>query len=267
MAAGFQVYAPDGSLQLDNTTKIIANTAAFRDFVITSTYDLRWRDSQGGSLNCHTYEYYRVCNYNTDPIYNPDRHLIAFRPAEGRTLAIDNFNSMTGFSNIEEVGANFGKYALIPVEYQPPVANANDNLLVVFDEAGKPVWSLEEFVKSPQVIAFTTITFPSGVKMLNMPPKYFEVPEGINMDKVFVLPLPSVPSVWDQTQTEGMFVSSDVAVTRVGRRFYIMPYEVMAYMGYRMSSVDLSNRNDYVPHTTFNTGVDLLVVYIANAPS
>lgn len=264
MAAGFQVFAPDGTLQLDNTTKIIANPTTFGDYVITSTVAYA---GGGGCLDCSTYAYLSCSNYATMPSYDIDQHLIAFRPAEGRTISVDNFCNVKGFSTMVETGANFGKYALIPVEYQPPNANADDNLLVVFDEAGKPVWSIEDFVKSPQVVEFANISIPSGVGMLSMSPLYYEVPLGININKVFVIPLPQIVYSWNQAQTEGMYSSSNVAVTRIGRRFYIMPYEVTSYMNTTISSVDPNNRSAYVPSTRFPTGVDLLVVYIANAPA
>lgn len=266
MAAGFQVFAPDGSLQLDNTTKIIANPTTFGNYVITSTADYIYAGG-GGCLDCSTYAYLRCSNYATMPSYDIDQHLIAFRPAEGRTFSVDNFCDVFGFSTKEEKGANFGKYALIPVEYQPPNATADDDLLVVFDEVGQPVWSIEDFVKSPQVVEFANISIPSGVKMLSMSPLYYEVPAGIDMNKVFVIPLPRIAYSWDQAQTEGMYTTSNVAVTRVGRRFYVMPYTVSSYMGTTVSSVDPNNRGAYVPSTKFPTGVDLLVVYIANAPA
>lgn len=265
MAAGFQVFAPDGSLQLDNTTKIIANSNTFGDYVITDTRDYRWTTG-GGCLDCSTYAYLHIGNY-TNISYNVDKYLFAFRPAEGRTISVDNYTGVSGFSTKEEMGANYGKYALIPIEYQPPNANANDNFLVVFDDAGNPVWSIEDFVKSPQVIEFANIAIPEGVKMLNMDPLYYEVPAGINMDKVFVIPLPQFPYSWDQTQTEGLYWSYDVAVTRVGRRFYVMPYETSAVANIASSSVDSNGRNHYVPSNSFPEGVDLLVVYIANAPA
>lgn len=265
MAAGLQVFAPDGSLQLDNTTKIIANPTMFGNYVITSTRDYRWVTG-GGCLNCSTYAYLHIENYSSIAAFDIDKHLFAFRPAEGKTFTVNNFGGVYGFSTTEDKGANYGKYALIPIEYQPPNANANDNLLVVFDEAGKAVWSIEDFVKSPQVIDFANIAIPSGVKMLNMSPLYFEVPASVDMDKVFVIPLPEIAYSWDQVQTEGLYWTTNVAVTRIGRRFYVMPYDVSSYANMTSSSVDPHNRSEYEPGTRFTTGVDLLVVYIANAP-
>ena len=265
MSAGFEVYAPDGSLQLSSTTKIIANDINFATFtsVDTTAYDFL----SSGTINPATFAYLPWYHHTSKVQgYNPDTGMLALRPLEGKTMILDSTGGVSAAAATSQFDT-FGKIAVIPVEYSPPTVGAGDDKLVMYDQYGNPVWSIDEFVKSPQVISFAHIGFAQGVPLSQSSPIFYEVPENIDISKVFVIPLPHFTLSWDMAQTEGGFGLYMVAVTRVGRRFYVWPFILQGYAGMAISSVDNDNRSTFITSQTFGTGVDVLFTYIHSAPS
>lgn len=263
MPAGFEVYAPDGSLQLSTTTKVIANDINFATF---TSVDRASATTYGGAINPATFAYLPWYHY-TSKIqgYNADTDMVALRPLENKTMILSSDGGVMAAA-ATDVFDTFGKLATIPVEYSPPTVGAGDDKLVVYDQLGNPVWSIDEFIKSPQVIDFVHIEFAQGVPLTGSSPIFFEVPASIDISKVFVIPLPHFVRSWDRAQTEGEFTLYMVAVTRVGRRFYVWPITVEGSMGYWASTVDTYNRSREITSNYFGTGVDVLFTYIHSAP-
>lgn len=265
MTAGFEVYAPDGSLQLSSSTKIVANDILFSTF--TSLNNTAEYAPTGGTINPATFAYLPWYHYT--PIiqgYNSDTDMLALSPLESKTMVLTSNGGVMAASATSQ-SDTFGKLAAIPVEYIPPSVDAGDSNLIMFDQAGIPVWSIEEFVKSPQVLDFAHLAFAQGVPLTSSSPIYYEIPDGIDISKVYVVPLPLFVYSWDRAQTEGAFSLSMVSVTRVGRRIYVWPSEMQGYMQDTMSSVDNDNRGSYITSQRFGTGVDVLITYIHSAPS
>lgn len=266
MTAGFEIYAPDGSLQLSNDTRIIANTSDFRNYQTSLKFDYA---EYGSYLFCDPqtkellrYEY-SMANELTGSL---STHLMCLKPNDGTVMLFSSYGYCYVYSNSALAnGTVVGKVAYVPIKYQAPTFTEGNKLLTVYDTQGNTVWNLPDFLKSPQIIDFLNLPITSGLTTANHPAISYTLPGDINIDKVFFMLIPPNTTSWDRSITNVDRTLYNTVIKRVGRTFYFLPVMFINSSGYAVSSCDSYNRTRTILSDFAGNSLEVAVVYIANA--
>ncbi|ENW92738.1 hypothetical protein [Acinetobacter dispersus] len=255
MTVHFEIYAPDGSLQLSTETKPIGRHKEY----------IEWIDHSNGA---------QIGPYIIDPEnkqrLNPRHHRGFGYP---RLTMKDGFmyfmqlndgaivSFSPDFGSCVGVEPNPGRILMADVREFIPTPQHNEHLQV-FNQHGQMVWGSESLAHSIQLIDWHTIWFGDH-NYHGVPQLFFDVPHGVDINRVFFYVSMDNAMFGPRAQsTEGVTQFPLLYMRRRGNRIFLLPDFYTYFNTYtRYNTEDFNSKISYAAGgSTFQ----VLVMYVPN---
>ena len=255
MPVAFEVYAPDGTLQLSTATKPIGRDNKVK--LLTSPTFSTWGQYYVDPQTLKQTFFPQVRNYSDYDL--PDNHMYFLQLNDGASM-ITSPTLMTAVGLLETVG----KVLLSDMREFNPVPQVGEHLQV-FDATGKMLWGSESLASSVQLIK--QVDIPLGtMTYATQTPLYFDLPAGVDLGKVFFYPIiPNVTPYPNEPSPDSISQWHLLYFKRVGNRVYILPDFYIYFMEDMYFSRD--GRTTKLVDCVGSPNLSIWIVYIPNLPS
>lgn len=266
MGVGIEIYAPDGSLQLNSSSKVIAAPQQY----VTITGDLLETAGKAAyedpELRVAPGTFPQI-RRSTTPLPDINKSFFGFSPYEGKHVIVNNaYNLYTSPTANPEP---FATVMFMSGEFVHPTNSQGlSGHLSVYDSLGNAMWNTAAFTSVPHVVDFVEIPLDRTKSSSQLPVMYYDLPTDLDLNKIFIMPLFN-KFLWYSTRHEGgAYLEESYSFKRVGRRLYVFPQEAK---GDRNSvyyiSVGNGSRTRPLQEFTENLFVvRFLLLYLHDAP-
>ncbi|MDC5355691.1 hypothetical protein OHW66_14335 [Acinetobacter baumannii] len=256
MGVVFEVYAPDGTLQLNTETKPIGRSITAHDWDPIKSSDYREyfinpkTKERVGVRDGPTYSYLRFSVQ--------DGHMYFLQLNDGAMVCMSpNTGGSFGFTE------NPGKLVFVDMREFIPTPKEFEHLQV-FNTKGQMVWGSESLASSVQLIEWKEISI-EGKTYRTVPQLFFDIPDGVDPNKVFFFPvMPAAQAMPNEAAPGAPQTYHLIYFYRRGNRVYMLPDYYMSIYPYEARLTE--NMDAQVSDAVGGTTLQILVMYIPNPP-
>ncbi|EOD6067745.1 hypothetical protein ACSIQ7_003229 [Acinetobacter baumannii] len=256
MPVHFEIYAPDGTLQLSTETRPVGRHKEYID----------WKDTSGGRQGGP---------YIIDP-----ENKVQISQRDFRSFGYPRIGLKDGYMHFMQLNdgavisfspdygscigpqADAGRVLMADMREYNPTPMPNERLQV-FSPTGQMVWGSESLIHSIQLIDWTTLYFGDHTYR-TVPPLFFEIPSGIDPRKVFYLVNMRNAMFYPPTETpEGVMQYPLLYLRRRGNRIYVLPDFFIYFNTFtRYLTQDFNSK---LSDATASTELNVLIMYVPGA--
>ncbi|WP_038345622.1 hypothetical protein [Acinetobacter sp. A47] len=255
MPVHFDIYAPDGSLQLSTETKPIGRHKEY----------IEWFDGSNGAQygtyiidpeNKQLIDQRHNRAFGYPRVTMKDGYMYFMQLADGAVVSFSpDYGTCMG------IRQHSGRVLMADVREYNPIPQPNEHLQV-FNQQGQMVWGSESLAQSIQLIDWHTIWFGDHTYH-GVPQLFFDVPHDLDMNKVFFYVSMNNAMFGPQaTDSVGVTQFPLLYLRRRGHRIFLLP-DFYTYFN-TMTRYLTQNFNAKLSSAAGGDSFQVLVMYVPN---